>query len=474
MDGSALEPATLPTDVKVVNVGLSLFADAVREQGTDVVDVDWRIPAGGRPELVAALTQLAGPFHEQVAAANAEVLRRLNAGTPMLIGISRADSVVPGLAPPIVLHSGPAIDWADMCDPLRRSVSAAVVSEGWASNVADVPKLVGDGKVQLAAANAHDAVLPMATAIGPSSPVFVIDNEPAGTRAFSAINQGPGRAAWLGVDSPEAIERLTLIRDVVAPVLNDALQLCGPIDVFALVAQGLQMGDEMHMRSQATTNLLWRILLPHLVKVESPDIVEAARFLSSNHLFFLNIAMAGTKAVLMAAYDVPGSSIVVGMSRNGTTFGIRLAGTGGEEFVEPAPLVGNALYHSGFSEEFAAPDIGDSAVLELIGLGGAAAAASPAVAAFLGGSVQDAIATSQAMETVCAGRSARFTLPLLEHRGSPLGIDACAVVETQTAPMINTGILHATDGVGQIGAGVAHAPLECFESAVLALARSLD
>jgi len=90
-------------------------------------------------------------------------------------------------------------------------------------------------------------------------------------------------------------------------------------------------------------------------------------------------------------------------------------------------------------------------VLELIGLGGAAAAASPAVAAFLGGSVQDAIATSQAMETVCAGRSARFTLPLLEHRGSPLGIDACAVVETQTAPMINTGILHATDGVGQIG-----------------------
>jgi Protein of unknown function (DUF1116) len=474
MDGSALEPATLPTDVKVVNVGLSLFADAVREQGTDVVDVEWRIPAGGRPELVAALTQLAGPFHEQVAAANAEVLRRLNAGTPVLIGISRADSVVPGLAPPIVLHSGPAIDWADMCNPLRRSVSAAVVSEGWASNVAEVPKLVGDGKVQLAAANAHDAVLPMATAIGPSSPVFVIDNEPAGTRAFSAINQGPGRAAWLGVDSAEAIERLTLIRDVVAPVLNDALQLCGPIDVFALVAQGLQMGDEMHMRSQATTNLLWRILLPHLVKVESPDIVEAARFLSSNHLFFLNIAMAGTKAVLMAAYDVPGSSIVVGMSRNGTTFGIRLAGTGGEEFVEPAPLVGNALYHSGFSEEFAAPDIGDSAVLELIGLGGAAAAASPAVAAFLGGSVQDAIATSRAMETVCAGRSARFTLPLLEYRGSPLGIDACAVVETQTAPMINTGILHATDGVGQIGAGVAHAPLECFESAVLALARSLD
>jgi|SRR5262245_15319643 len=474
MDGSALEPASLPADVKVVNVGLSLFADAVREQGADVVDVEWRIPAGGRPELVAALTLLAGPLHEQVAAANAEVLRRLNAGTPMLVGVSRADSVIPGLSAPTVLHSGPAIDWADMCDPLRRSISAAVVSEGWTSNVAEVPTLVGDGRVRLGAANAHDTVLPMATAIGPSAPVVVVDNEEAGTRAFSAINQGPGRAAWLGVDSPEAVERLALIRDVVAPVLNAALQSSGPIDVFALAAQGLQMGDEMHMRSQATTNLLWRMLLPHLVTVESPAIVEAARFLSGNHLFFLNIAMAGTKAVLMAAYDVPGSSIVVGMSRNGTTFGIRLAGTGPQEFVEQAPLVGNALYHSGFSEEFAAPDIGDSAVLELIGLGGAAAGASPAVAAFLGGSVQDAIATSQLMETVSAGRSARFTLPLLEHRGSPLGIDACAVVETQTAPVINTGILHATDGIGQIGAGVARAPLECFESAVLALARSFS
>jgi hypothetical protein len=473
MDGSALDRASLPTDVKVVNVGLPLFADAVREQGVEVVDVEWRIPAGGRPELVSALTQLAGPLHDQVAAANAEVLRRLNAGTPMLVGVTGAGSVVPGLAPPIVLHSGPAIDWADMCDPLRRSVCAAVVSEGWANDVAEVPKLLSAGKLRLAPANAHDTVLPMASAIGPSAAVVVVDNEAAGTRAFSGINQGAGRAAWLGVDSSEAIERLAVIRDVVAPALADALTSHGPIDVFALVAQGLQMGDEMHMRSQATTNLLWRTLLPHLVKVESPTIVEAARFLSGNHLFFLNVAMAAAKAVLMAAYNVSGSSIVVGMSRNGTTFGIMLAGTGREEFVAPAPLVGNALYHSGFSEGVAAPDIGDSAVLELVGLGGAAAAASPAVAAFLGGSVPDAIATSRVMETVCAGRSARFTLPLLEHRGSALGVDACAVVETQTAPAINTGILHASDGAGQIGAGVARAPLECFESAVLALTRSL-
>lgn len=471
MDGSA--PAPLPDDVKVVNVGLPLFGESVRSQGAEALDVDWRIPAGGRPDLVTVLTRLAGPLHEQVNAANEKVLRRIGSGTPMLVGVARTIDVVPGMTPRTVLHCGPAVEWPDMCDPLRRSISATVVAEGWSADVHDVPELVVAGRVQLAPANSHDTVLPMATAIGPSAPVLVVDNPGAGTRAFSAINQGPGRAPWFGVNTADAIERLTTIRDEVAPVMAAALDLSGPIDVFGLVAQGLQMGDEMHMRSQATTNLLWRTLLPHLLSVDSTHSVEAARFLSGNHLFFLNIAMAGAKAVLMSAYDVPGSSVVVGMSRNGTTFGIRLAGTGEQEFLAPAPRVGNALYNPGFSEEMAAPDIGDSAVLELVGLGGAATAASPAVAAFLGGSVADAVAITEAMDLVCIGRSSRFLLPLLEHRGAPLGVDACAVVETQTAPAINTGILHATDGTGQIGAGVTRSPLECFESAVFALDRSL-
>ena len=470
MDGSA--PIRLPTDVKVVNVGLPLFGDAVRAQGAEAVDVEWRIPAGGSPELVAALTRLSGPFHDVVSAANDEVLRRLG-GSPLLVGVARCIDVVPGMTPRTVLHCGPAADWPDMCDPLRRSISATVVAEGWSGAVGEVSELVAGGSVRLAPANAHDTVLPMATAIGPTAPVLVVDNEAAGTRAFSAINQGPGQAPWFGVNSPEAIERLTTIRDVVAPVLAQTLESSGPIDVFAHAAQGLQMGDEMHMRSQATTNLLWRTLLPHLVQVDSPRRVEAARFLSGNHLFFLNVAMAAAKAVLMSAYDVPGSSVVVGMSRNGTTFGIRLAGIRGEEFLATAPHVDNALYHPGFGAEVAARDIGDSAVLELVGLGGAAAAASPAVAAFLGGSVTDAVATTEAMDLVCVGRSSSFTLPLLDHRGSPLGVDACAVVELQTAPAINTGILHAIDGTGQIGAGVAQAPLECFEQAILSLDRSL-
>jgi len=481
MDGSVSAPdsapatpstpatASLPAEANVVNVGLPLFAEAIRDQAGTVVDVEWRIPAGGRPELVAALTRLSGRFNDRVHAANDEVVRRLNVATPVLTGLARCGDAVPGVGSRTVLHCGPALDWATAGDPLRRSIAATVVAEGWTGDVVEVPRLVETGAVRLASANAHDTVLPMATAIGPSAPVLAVDNEAAGTRAFTSINQGPGQAPWLGVDTSDAVARLTTIRDVVAPVLQAALVSAGPIDLFGLVAQGLQMGDEVHMRSQATANLLWRTLLPHLVTVDSPDLVEAVRVLSANHLFFLNLAMAAAKATLMAAYDIPDSSVVVGMSRNGTSFGIRLAGTGDAEFLAPAPQVGSALYHSGFGEQDAAPDIGDSALLELVGLGGAAAAASPAVAAFLGGSVQDAIATSAEMEMICVGSSSRFTLPLLEHRGSPLGVDARAVVETETTPAINTGILHVSDGTGQVGAGIARAPLECFQAAVLAL-----
>jgi hypothetical protein len=120
-----------------------------------------------------------------------------------------------------------------------------------------------------------------------------------------------------------------------------------------------------------------------------------------------------------------------------------------------------------------APDVGDSAVLELVGLGGAAAGGSPSVAAFVGGSMADARATTEELDLICAGRSSRFRLPVLDLRGTPLGVDARRVVELGITPKVTTGILHASAGTGQVGAGVAEAPLSCFVDAVLALDRSL-
>ncbi len=285
-------PLVLPEQVDVVNVGLSLFADAVASQGRGVTRVDWRIPAGGDPEVVAALRRLSGPLTDRVDAANTEVLRRLDTGTAVLSGIGHAAQVIPGLDGRTVLHPGPAIEIGEACDPLRRSMRAAVVAEGWADTVEAADAMLASGEVALAPANESGAVVPMATVMGPTTPVWVVEVAQGGTTAYAPLGQGAGRVAWYGRDTPGAIERLVLLRDAVAPVLTDALAASDPIDVFSFANQALAMGDDVHVRSQAATNLLLKHLLAGLVGSGHPRRVEVARFLSTNHLLFLTLGMA--------------------------------------------------------------------------------------------------------------------------------------------------------------------------------------
>lgn len=469
-----MKPIKLPERVEVVNIGLDRFEAAVRDQGAPATSVDWRIPADGDAEAVAALARLYGPQARRVDQANAEAVRRLDQGAPRLEGVDRAGAVVPGFGDRMILHCGPAIAWDDMCDPLQRSVRAAVMAEGWAPDRNAAARLVETGEVSLEPANEHRTVVPMATALGPSAPVYVVALEEGPAVAYSSLNQGSGQAPWFGVDSEPAVERLRFLRDALGPVLAAALARSGPVDVCSLAAQGIAMGDDVHMRVQATTNLFLRDLLPHLVRSGHDRLADAADFAASNHLMFLNVAMAGARALVEWASEVPDSSVVTTMARNGTTYGIRLPGQPDRWFLAPAPPVQDALYYPGQGPETSAPDIGDSAVVELVGLGGPASAGSPAVAGFLGGRMADAMAVTAKMGRICAGESSRFRLPILDNAGTPLGIDVRRVVETSITPAVNTGIVHVSDGSGQVGAGVARAPIECFVAALLDLDKRLD
>ena len=462
----------LPQQVGVVNVGLPLFADAVASQGAPVISVDWRVPAGGQPALVAALGRVYGLHSERIEAANAEVLRRLDSGVPMLTGITTVADAAPELGERVLLHCGPALSYPQAPDPLRRSMQAAAVAEGWAASPAEAAELLDSERIGLSPANAHRVVVPMATALGPGAPLYVVTNEAGGTTAFAPISQGPGEVAWFGCATDASIARLVFLREVAAPVIRDVLRRNGPIDVLALAAQAVTMGDDVHVRTQAATNLLIKEWLPQLTEAGGGQVAAFARFLAANHLFFLTMAMAAARSLTEWAAGVPDSSIVTSMSRNGTTFGIRLAGSP-EWFTAEAPEVGHALYHPGRGPDDGAPDIGDSAVLELCGLGAAAAAGSPAVAQLLGGSMAAAAALTERLATVCAGQSSRFKIPVLGNVGTPLGIDVRKVAELGTTPAVTTGILHRSAGTGQVGAGVAEAPLACFADALTDLDRRL-
>jgi len=455
-----------------VNVGLPAFADAIASQGAPVIDVEWRPPARGDRETVRALERLWGFHAERVARANEGVARRIEATQPRAVTVAPAHEMLPVLSSGrALLHSGTAIEWERICDPQRRALAAACVFEGWARSVDEARSLLAAGEIELAPGNEHGHVGPMTGVCSPSMPVWVVLDEASGLRAYSTLNEGPGRTLWFGVGDEEAIERLRFFRDELGPLMAELLVREGPIDIFSLTAQGLQMGDELHMRSQATGNLLIRNLAPGIAVLGGE---RSARFIAGNHHFFLTLTMAAAKCASLAASGIRGASVVTLITRNGTDMALQIAGLPGRWFQAPAAPVQDALLREGYADTDAALDIGDSAVIECIGLGGMAVAAAPAVAAFFGGGAADAIARTELMGQITVGRSRRFTIPALDFAGPPLGIDARLAAELDITPQITTGVLHASSGAGQIGAGVAHQPVEPFRAAVLALADDLD
>jgi len=455
-----------------VNVGLPAFAEAIESQGAPVVDVDWRPPARDDRDTVRALERLWGVHAEVVARANDEVVGRIEAAQPRAVTVAPAREMLPVLSSGrVLLHSGTKIEWERICDPQRRALAAACVFEDWARSIDEAQSLLAAGDIALYPGNEHGHVGPMTGVCSPSMPVWMVEDEASGALAYSTFNEGPGRTLWFGVGDEESIERLRFFRDELGPLMARLLDREGPIDIFSLTAQGLQMGDELHMRSQATGNLLIRNLAPGFAALGGE---RSARFVTGNHHFFLTLTMAAAKCASLAGAGVRGSSVVNLITRNGTDMALQVAGLPGRWFNAPAAPVQDALLREGYTDADAALDIGDSAVIECIGLGGMAVAGAPAVAAFFGGGAADAIARTELMGQITVSRSRRFTIPSLDFAGTPVGIDARLAAELDVTPQITTGVLHASSGAGQIGAGVAHQPVEPFREAVLALAAELD
>jgi hypothetical protein len=468
---------------RVVNVGIEQFGEELRRQEAAVVQVDWRPPAGGEPrlaELLARLTQTddgQASLGARVDAANRIAVRRLLDSRPVLVDVQPAGDALPGMAPNLVLHAGPPIAWEAMCALQRGAVAVGAIYEGLARDPEEAGRLVAGGAIRLAPCHAHGAVGPMTGIITASMPVLVIENRGAGNRAHATINEGMGKVLRFGATQPEVIERLRWMRDELAPALRAAIQDAGGLDLNASIAQALQMGDELHMRNLASTALFVRAIAPHLtaaLRADGDRLDRVMRFLTRNNdQFFLNLAMGAAKAAADAAHGVPGSSLVTAMARNGVELGLRVSGLGDRWFTAPADLA-QGLYFPGYGPADACRDIGDSAIMEAVGLGGMAMAAAPAIVPFLGiADVGEALRRDELAREIALAEHESFLIPALGGRGTPTGIDVRRVVETGNEPLINTAIAHRDPGVGQIGAGVARAPHAAFVAALEALATSL-
>jgi Protein of unknown function (DUF1116) len=449
---------------EVADVGRFVFVG-----GDRVARMRWRVAeAGGDGALPAGL-----PSEEVVARANDEAVGRMQEARPLVVGVATARDVLPGMGPRTFLHAGPPIEWADMSGPLRGAIIGAVLLERLAEDPDDAVRRAQAGEFEFAPGHERGALGPMAGVISPSMPVWVVQNDTDGNRAHCTFSEGASGFRF-GAYGPEVIARLRWLRGILAPVVRLALKrLPAPLDVRAISADAVQMGDEVHNRNRAATAQVFRALAPALMEVDAPshDVSTVARYIASNDYFYLNLSMASGKATADAASGVDHSTIVTTIARNGTEVGVRVSGTGERWFTAPSGEI-QALFRPGYNRPDANRDLGDSTITETIGLGGFVMAGAPAIGHFAGISAEDAVRATLSMYEITWAESANYRIPALGFRGSPVGIDCRKVVSTGIVPVANTGIAHCEPGVGVIGGGIIRLPMRPFAAALDAIGGS--
>jgi hypothetical protein len=403
--------------------------------------------------------------------ANQTAVEKMMSARPILTGVATALDLIPGMKKNLILHAGPPITWDRMSGPMQGAVIGGILFEGLAQDEASAIAMVKNGEIEFDPCHHHDAVGPMAGVTTASMKVYIIENVTHGNKAYCNLNEGYGKVLRYGAYAQDVLNKLHWMNDVMGPVLADAIKKSEGIDIRALLAESLHMGDEGHNRNKAGSIIFTTKLAPVIVEV-TPDksvAAEIIKFLGDNALSVLNPVMAACKAMADAGHGVEGSTIMTAMARNGTDLGIRVSGLGNKWFTGPVGQP-QGLYFPGYTAEDTSGDIGDSTITETAGIGAFAMASAPAIVTFISGTPQDAINATLEMYEITTAEHNAFTIPPLDFRGTPVGVDIRKVVELGITPRINTGIAHRDAGVGQVGAGLVRPPMSVFEDAIMAYA----
>jgi uncharacterized protein DUF1116 len=402
--------------------------------------------------------------------ANAEAVRRMTGAEPVLVDVLPAGEVIPGMAPNVILTSGPPMDWQHYYGGQRNAVIYGALYEGLADDAADADAKLTDGRIVLGSTHDHGCVGSVAGIYTASMPVFVVQNAAGGNRAYCNFYEGESRHRLnYGSYNDDVRRGLDFLRDELAPVMREVVRSAGGIALKPLIGRALRMGDELHSRNTAATTLFTRELMPELIEyataVSKQKALTTLRFFAGSDYSFLRLSMAAAKAMADAARDVPAASVVTAMTISCRNFAIRVSGLGGEWFRGPLPEASCKLF-DGFTDSDVQWIGGESHITETVGLGGFAQAAAFGLQAYQGGSADEMIRMNSDMYQITVAEHPDFKIPYFGFRGTPVGIDIVKVAETGIRPVIDGG-LAGRDG-GQIGAGILRAPLECFAAAAAA------
>ncbi len=407
--------------------------------------------------------------------ANKNAAEKMISARPVLKDVRPAKDVIPNMTKNTILHAGPPITWDRVCSPMKGGILGAVVYEKLAKDFKEAEHLIKSGEVVFSPCHHHNVIGTMAGITSASMPVFVVEDKVNGNTVYANIREETVKALRYGFYDENVQRKLEWNAKTLGPVISEALKISGGIDMINLIAQSLHMGDDGHNKNTAENALFALKIMPSLVKTNfsSDELSEVATWMNVDDRFISTAVMAACKSVCKAAEGIPNSSVVTVMCRNGTDFGIRVSALGDTWFTAPSPRV-EALYFPGFGPEDAGLDMGDSCVTETAGIGAFAMAAAPSMVEFVGGTVEDSISYTKEMFEITVTKNQNFTIAYLDFAGTPTGIDIMKVVRTGIQPIINTSISHKDAGVGQVGAGMTRAPLECFKKALGAFGEKMN
>jgi len=398
--------------------------------------------------------------------ANKNVLKTILAGEPHWVGMRPAGEAIPGMKENYILHSGPPMSWERMKDIQQKGILGGILHERLAKTEEEALALVNRGEIKYFSANDFGAIGPGVGIVTSSMVVNVCRNLDTGVEGYCIPFEGRiGLGAW-GVYNENVEKDLQTIKTILAPAIDGVLQECGGINIKSIIARGMEMNDETHSRQVAQGLILVSEIVPLLLKsgLNQKELVQCVEMLVSTERWFHPLGMASALSIAKSVMNVEYSTIVTAFASNGVDIGIKISALGDQWFTAPSPAMTGAFFSTQWGPEDALDLMGDSIMTEVMGMGGFAAAAAPAVVRLRGGTIKDAIQQTEEMKAICVGVNSNYPIPLLEFTGPPVGIDLRKVIDTGITPVCHGGILSKKGG--QIGAGIARLPMEPFVEAL--------
>ncbi len=257
-----------------------------------------------------------------------------------------------------VAHAGPPFgSAADIPTPMRHSVEAACLFEGWATSWDEAGGLIDAGSLTLVPAQSHGIMLPLCGVASPSMAAVRVTDPTTGRRRYSVLNEGQDHATRYGVRDERLPEHMRWLNGEFATELATALER--PVPLLATLGESLEQGDNGHGQTTTGSRLLVGLLMAARLSV------RARAFLQASPAFALNLWMAAVACALSCAED-SGAALITRAGGNGYAFGVQTAAAPGTWIVCPAPVPGTA---DSDAVGEALPAVGDSALLDLFGLG---------------------------------------------------------------------------------------------------------